>query len=108
MRVSTAYFSPENFFIGTTSGAEFSFGVSCCMPTVTISATDIGNNNNICYSGRKDGAAPLPIVSTAEIAVIAVAIVLVIVIVAAITGFAYIRKRRRAELAEMTSLPQQR
>ena len=106
---SQGYFYPENFAIGTTSGAEFSFGVSCCIPTVTVSATDVANNNNVCYSGRRDGSLDAgAVVSTAEVAVIAVVIVLVIVIVAATAGFLYIRKRRQAELAEMTSLPQQR
>ena len=98
-----SYFSRDNFIIGSTDPAEFSFATSCCTNQVSLISVDLANNSNTCVAGS--GQIQL---SSAEVAVIVVAVVLVIVFISAVIGFLVIRKRRQAELSEMTSLPQER
>ena len=46
------YLSGDNFIIGSRDGADFEFGASCCLPTLSVTAVDLANNNNVCYAGR--------------------------------------------------------
>lgn len=103
------YYSYTNFVIGSIgTPVELYSESSCCQPTLDVTVTDVAGNVRVCSSGSPSGRPEAVQSASLSIAIIVIAVVLVLVVIGALVAIFVIRRRRKAELAEMRQSPQAR
>lgn len=109
-----AYFSHQNYILGTKLPVEYFFSASCCMESFALNLVDVAGNRGRCYVGKfpNDPEANVDVQGASStgiiIAIVVSAIILVVVVIGAIIVIFVMKKKRKAELAEMRETPQAR
>eukprot|EP00094_Tigriopus_californicus_P008614 TCALIF_08302-PA protein Name:"Protein of unknown function" AED:0.09 eAED:0.09 QI:0/0.66/0.25/0.75/1/1/4/91/409 len=109
-----AYFSHQNYILGTKLPVEYFFSASCCMETFALKLADVAGNQGQCYVGKlpNDPEANVDVQGASStgiiIAIVVSAIILILVVIGAIAVIFVMKKKRKAELAEMRETPQAR
>ncbi len=104
-----AFYSYDNFVIGSNLPADYFIQASCCLTSVALRINDMSGNQMICTVGT-DAAGQLGNVQLGTLGIVAivVVVVLVLLVISAVIVIYCIRKKRRVELEEMRSSPQAR
>jgi hypothetical protein len=104
-----AFFSYDNFVIGSRLPATFFVQASCCLPSIALRIDDVAGNEKVCTVGLTAGDLNGNLqLGTLGIVTIVVVVVLVLVVIGAILVIFYIRRKRAVELEEMRATPQAR
>jgi hypothetical protein len=113
-----AYYSYENFVVGSTLPYNYYYTANCCQEEVAITVSDVAGNKAVCRAGPgvgPDDANSLPNVNVQEagisgltVGLIVMGILLLLVIIGAITAILLIKNKRKVELEEMRQTPQAR
>ena len=101
MSNEAAFYSYDNFILGSTSPASVFAQSQCCHLSITVNIEDMAGNNQVCQlkSVAEDKARAL--LSTAGIAAIVTIVVLLIAIGIAVGVILFIRHKRSVDLEEM-------
>ena len=112
-----AFYSHDNFIIGSDLPHNYYYTATCCQREVAIAVSDVMGNNNMCRigpdvatanSGNNQARVSDTGLAGLTIGFIVAAGLLALVVVGAGVAIAVIKNKRKAELAEMRQTPQAR
>ena len=106
--VNEAFYSYDNFILGSTLPATLFVQSTCCQSLVPVTIQDLANNKRMCQLEAKEEESELSepvLLSTGGIVAVIVIVVLLMLIGIAIGVIFYIKHKRSVDLQEMRRTP---